>query len=279
MSLLYAFHRICQCRISRRLTSGLFGESDFQESMANPAVREYTLGKDSCRRAAMAITSLDILNLSHSLKDICEVNCNTPECLSQTLKILMQYNLIQANLQFSKQFGPPCMPTFCQPAQAATAPVVAPSACSAPAATAPAVPAPPLSAPAVTAPAPPSACSASAASAPTAPSSACSAPAVTVPTVPVPPLSAPAVTALAPPSARSAPAVTAPAVAAPNSCPVGCSPAPAPAPATLGPAASPKASDTAAPALSAPVQDVNPLTQRPSVRLDIGDPFLADYEK
>ena len=39
----------------------------------------------------MAITSLDILNLSHSLKDICEVNCNTPECLSQTLKLLMQY--------------------------------------------------------------------------------------------------------------------------------------------------------------------------------------------
>lgn len=55
----------------------------------------------------MAITSLDILNLSHSLKDICEVNCNTPECLSQALKLLMQYNLIQANLQFSQQFGPP----------------------------------------------------------------------------------------------------------------------------------------------------------------------------
>ena len=56
----------------------------------------------------MAITSLDILNLSHSLKDICEVNCNTPECLSQTLKILLQYNLIQANLQFGKQFGSVC---------------------------------------------------------------------------------------------------------------------------------------------------------------------------
>ncbi len=51
----------------------------------------------------MAITSVDILNLSHSLKDICEVNCNTPECLSQTLKILLQYNLIQANLQFGRQ--------------------------------------------------------------------------------------------------------------------------------------------------------------------------------
>lgn len=52
----------------------------------------------------MAITSVDILNLSHSLKDICEVNCNTPECLSQALKILLQYNLIQANLQFCRQF-------------------------------------------------------------------------------------------------------------------------------------------------------------------------------
>lgn len=52
----------------------------------------------------MAITSADILNLSHALKDICEVNCHTPECLSQTLKILLQYNLIQANLQFGKQF-------------------------------------------------------------------------------------------------------------------------------------------------------------------------------
>lgn len=48
----------------------------------------------------MAISSSDILNLSHALKDICEVNCKTPECLSQTLKILLQYNLIQANLQF-----------------------------------------------------------------------------------------------------------------------------------------------------------------------------------
>lgn len=59
----------------------------------------------------MAITSVDILNLSHSLKDICEVNCNTPECLSQTLKMLLQYNLIQANLQFSRQFGPICGPS------------------------------------------------------------------------------------------------------------------------------------------------------------------------
>lgn len=52
----------------------------------------------------MSITSLDILNLSHSLKDVCEVNCNTSECLSNTLKLILQYNLIQANLEFSKQF-------------------------------------------------------------------------------------------------------------------------------------------------------------------------------
>lgn len=55
----------------------------------------------------MAISSSDILNLSHSLRDICEVNCNTPECLSQTLKIILQYNLIQANLQYCKQLNQP----------------------------------------------------------------------------------------------------------------------------------------------------------------------------
>lgn len=73
----------------------------------------------------MAITSVDILNLSHSLKDICEINCNTPECLSQVLKILMQYNLIQANLQFSRQ--------FCQADDVRTC-LPAPSAVPAPAA-------------------------------------------------------------------------------------------------------------------------------------------------
>ena len=55
----------------------------------------------------MAATSLDILNLSHSLKDICEVNCKCPDCLSQTLQTLLQYNLIQANLSYGRQFGPP----------------------------------------------------------------------------------------------------------------------------------------------------------------------------
>ena len=44
----------------------------------------------------MAITSLDILNLSHSLKDLCDVNCKQTECLTQTLQFLLEYNLIQA---------------------------------------------------------------------------------------------------------------------------------------------------------------------------------------
>lgn len=72
----------------------------------------------------MAVTSLDILNLSHSLKDICEVNCNTSECLSQTLKFLLQYNLIQANLQFGRQLAQaqdqaPCSP--CRESPSSTA--------------------------------------------------------------------------------------------------------------------------------------------------------------
>ena len=99
----------------------------------------------------MAITSVDILNLSHSLKDICEVNCNTPECLSQTLKMLLQYNLIQANLQFGRQFGSICEPSAnpavsaplpASPTQAACPPAGSHSKpCSAPDAP-PAAPAP-----------------------------------------------------------------------------------------------------------------------------------------
>lgn len=99
----------------------------------------------------MAITSVDILNLSHSLKDICEVNCNTPECLSQTLKMLLQYNLIQANLQFGRQFGSICGPSAnpavsaplpASPTQAACPPACSHSKpCSAPDAP-PAAPAP-----------------------------------------------------------------------------------------------------------------------------------------
>lgn len=58
----------------------------------------------------MAASSLDILNLSHSLKDLCEVNCKCPDCLSRTLQTLLQYNLIQANLSYGRQFGPPLFP-------------------------------------------------------------------------------------------------------------------------------------------------------------------------
>lgn len=54
---------------------------------------------------AMSVSSLDILNLSHALKDVCEVNCNTSECLSETLKVLLQGNLITANVLYSKQLA------------------------------------------------------------------------------------------------------------------------------------------------------------------------------
>lgn len=57
------------------------------------------------------VSSIDIINLSHALKDICEVNCNTPECLSDTLKILMQCNLIRLNLLLSRQLD--CVKTDC----------------------------------------------------------------------------------------------------------------------------------------------------------------------
>lgn len=57
----------------------------------------------------MAITSQDILNLSHSLKDVCEVNCKCSGCLSQTVEFLLEYNLIQANLEYSRQFDCSCL--------------------------------------------------------------------------------------------------------------------------------------------------------------------------
>lgn len=59
----------------------------------------------------MGITSSDILNLSHALKDVCEVDCNTSPCLTQTLRLLMQYNLIRANLEYSQNFEQKCFPT------------------------------------------------------------------------------------------------------------------------------------------------------------------------
>ncbi len=50
------------------------------------------------------ITSSDILNLSHSLKDVCEVDCETSPCLTRTLRTLLQWNLIRANLEFNRRF-------------------------------------------------------------------------------------------------------------------------------------------------------------------------------
>ena len=45
----------------------------------------------------MAVSSLDILNLSHSFKDVCDAHAKSPECLSCTLRLLLEYNLIQAD--------------------------------------------------------------------------------------------------------------------------------------------------------------------------------------
>ena len=47
----------------------------------------------------MAITSLDILNLSHSLKDLCDVNCKQTECLTQTLQFLLESDTGQSGIQ------------------------------------------------------------------------------------------------------------------------------------------------------------------------------------
>lgn len=49
------------------------------------------------------VTSIDIINLSHSLKDICEVGCKSTDCMNAALKTLLQYNLIKLNLIFSDQ--------------------------------------------------------------------------------------------------------------------------------------------------------------------------------
>ena len=51
----------------------------------------------------MSVSSLDILNLSHSLKDVCEVNCETCPGLTNTLRILSQLTLIKAHLEYGKQ--------------------------------------------------------------------------------------------------------------------------------------------------------------------------------
>lgn len=54
------------------------------------------------------VTSIDIVNLSHALKDLCEVQGKTPACMNETLKFLMQYNLLKLNLMFEQQLR--CVP-------------------------------------------------------------------------------------------------------------------------------------------------------------------------
>lgn len=57
----------------------------------------------------MSVSSLDILNLSHSLKDVCEVNCDTCPGLTNTLRILSQISLIKAHLEYERSLEP-CAP-------------------------------------------------------------------------------------------------------------------------------------------------------------------------
>ncbi|MDO4294264.1 MAG: hypothetical protein Q4C65_13700 [Eubacteriales bacterium] len=52
----------------------------------------------------MAVSALDILNLSHSLKDLCECCGKKQSCLSETARLLTEYNLIRANLEYSRRF-------------------------------------------------------------------------------------------------------------------------------------------------------------------------------
>ena len=58
----------------------------------------------------MSVSSLDILNLSHSLKDVCETNCETCPGLTNTLRILSQISLIKAHLEYGRSLEPcgPC---------------------------------------------------------------------------------------------------------------------------------------------------------------------------
>lgn len=56
----------------------------------------------------MSISSSDILNLSHALKDICEVDCCTCPLLTQTLRLAAQSNLLQAHIQYSRTLAESC---------------------------------------------------------------------------------------------------------------------------------------------------------------------------
>ncbi len=56
----------------------------------------------------MSVSSSDILNLSHALKDICEVDCETCPALTMTLRLVAQRNLLQAHLLYSNTLSEIC---------------------------------------------------------------------------------------------------------------------------------------------------------------------------
>lgn len=56
----------------------------------------------------MPISSSDILNLSHALKDICEVDCETCPLLTKALRLVAQSNLLQAHLLYSHTLSEAC---------------------------------------------------------------------------------------------------------------------------------------------------------------------------
>lgn len=56
----------------------------------------------------MLISSSDILNLSHALKDICEVDCETCPLLTKTLRLVAQSNLLQAHLLYNHTLSEAC---------------------------------------------------------------------------------------------------------------------------------------------------------------------------
>ncbi len=61
----------------------------------------------------MPISSSDILNLSHALKDICEVDCETCPLLTRTLRLVAQSNLLQAHLLYSHTLSEDCCRQNC----------------------------------------------------------------------------------------------------------------------------------------------------------------------
>lgn len=93
---------------SRKVWSSLFlsGKKRYPpQPFAHPGSTRAILYRNGAFQViCMAVSSLDILNLSHSFKDVCEAHAKSPECLSCTLRLLLEYNLIQANLEYSRRF-------------------------------------------------------------------------------------------------------------------------------------------------------------------------------